>query len=58
MRHVGHWYRSLYLMATLLQVPDGLMVAYKSQSEEEKMDETCGTLVQKPVSNGDTVAGA
>jgi hypothetical protein len=45
-------------MATLLQVPDGLMVAYKSQSEEEKMDETCGTLVQKPVSNGDTVAGA
>jgi hypothetical protein len=31
---------SLYILATLLQVPDVLMVAYESQSEEEEMDET------------------
>ncbi len=37
---------SLYIMATLLQVPDGVMAAYESQSEEEEMDEICGTLVQ------------
>ena len=36
---------SLYIMATLLQVPDGVMAAYESQSEEEEMDEICGTLV-------------
>jgi hypothetical protein len=28
---------SLYIMATLLQVPDGLMAVYESQSEEEEM---------------------
>ncbi len=37
---------SLYIMVTLLQVPDGVMAAYESQSEEEEMDEICGTLVQ------------
>jgi hypothetical protein len=37
---------SLYILAILLQVPDGLMAAYESQSEEEEMDEICGTLVQ------------
>jgi hypothetical protein len=31
---------SLYILATLLLVPDVLMVAYESQSEEEEMDET------------------
>jgi hypothetical protein len=35
---------SLYILATLLQVPDGVMAAYESQSEEE-IDEICGTLV-------------
>ncbi len=35
---------SLCIMATLLQVPDGVMAAYESQSEEEEMDEICGTL--------------
>jgi hypothetical protein len=35
-----------YIIATLLQVPDGVMAAYESQSEEEEMDEICGTLVQ------------
>ncbi len=29
-----------------MQVPDGVMAAYESQSEEEEMDEICGTLVQ------------
>jgi hypothetical protein len=51
MRYGGHWSNSgnaysLYIIATLLQVPDGLMAAYESQSEEEEMDEICGTLVQ------------
>jgi hypothetical protein len=46
-------------MATLLQVPDGLMAAYESQSEEEEMDEICRTLrCLQPVYNGDIVAGA
>jgi hypothetical protein len=50
---------SLYIIATLLQVPDGLMAAYESQSEEEEMDEICGTLCfLQPVYNSDTVAGA
>jgi hypothetical protein len=31
-------------MVTLLQVPDGVTAAYESQSEEEEMDEICGTL--------------
>ncbi len=45
MRYAGPYAAySLYIMATLLQVPDGLMAAYESQSEEEKMDEICGTL--------------
>jgi hypothetical protein len=35
---------SLYILATLLQVPNGLMAAYESQSEEEEMEEICGTL--------------
>ncbi len=48
-----------YIVATLLQVPDGLMAAYESQSKEEEMDEMCGTLrCFQPVYNGDTVAGA
>jgi hypothetical protein len=37
---------SLYILATLLQVPDGLMAAYESRWEEEEMDEIFGTLVQ------------
>jgi hypothetical protein len=35
----------LYILAILLQVPDGVMAAYKSQSEEEDMDEICGALL-------------
>ncbi len=51
MRFAGLWSSpatacNLYILATLLQVPDGLMAAYESQSEEEEMDEICGTLVQ------------
>ncbi len=51
MRYAGPWSSpatacSLYIIAALLQVPDGLMAAYESQSEEEEMDEICGTLVQ------------
>ncbi len=50
---------SLYIIATLLQVPDGVTAAYESQSEEEEMDEICGTLrCLQPVYNGDTFAGA
>jgi hypothetical protein len=49
----------LYILATLLQVPDGVMAAYESQSEEEEMDEICGTLCfLQLVYIGDTVAGA
>jgi hypothetical protein len=45
---------SLYIMVTLLQVPDGLMAAYESQSEEEEMNEICGTQrCLKPVYNSD-----
>jgi hypothetical protein len=29
---------SLYVLATLLQVPDGVMAAHESQSKEEEMD--------------------
>jgi hypothetical protein len=36
----------MYILTSLLQVPDGLMAAYESQSEEEEMDEMCETLVQ------------
>jgi hypothetical protein len=42
MRYSLHWYSDL--AATLLQVPDGVMAAYESQSEEEEMDEICGAL--------------
>jgi hypothetical protein len=50
---------SLYIMVTLLQVPDGVMAAYESQSEEEEMDEICGTLrCLQSVNIGDSVAGA
>jgi hypothetical protein len=43
----------------LLKVPDAVMAAYESQSEEEEMVEICGTLrCLRPVYNGDTVAGA
>ncbi len=46
-------------MATLLQVPDSLIAAYESQSEEEEMDKICGALrCFQPVYNGDTVVGA
>jgi hypothetical protein len=46
MRYAGHYAAfSLYILATLLQVPDGVMAAYESQSEDEEMDEKCGTLV-------------
>jgi hypothetical protein len=47
MRYAKHWSLaaySLYILVTLLQVPDGLMVAYESQSEEEELDEIYGTL--------------
>ncbi len=48
---MDHWFNpgndySLCIIRTLLQVPDGVMAAYESQSEEEEMDEICGTLVQ------------
>ncbi len=36
---------SLYIMVSLLQVPDDVMAAFESQSEEEDMDEIWGTLV-------------
>jgi hypothetical protein len=60
MRYSGHWYSNLYLIAaTLLQVPDGVMVAYESQSEEEEMDDICGALrCLQPVYIGNTLAGA
>ncbi len=64
MRYVGHWFNpgnaySLYLIATLLQVADGLMVAYESQSEEEEMDDICGALpCLQHVYIGETVAVA
>jgi hypothetical protein len=46
-RYAAHWSNlgnacSLYILATLLQVPDGVMAAYESQSEEEETDEICG----------------
>ncbi len=47
MRDIGlipAMHTAFYIIATLLQVPDGLMAAYESQSEEEEMDEICRTL--------------
>ncbi len=64
MRYVDHWFNpgnaySLYIIATLLQVPDGLMGAYESQSEEEELDEICIALrCAQPVYIGDTIEGA
>jgi hypothetical protein len=47
------------MAAALLQVPDGVMAAYESQSEEEEMDEICGALrCLQSVYIGDTLAGA
>jgi hypothetical protein len=42
MRYAGHWSNSgnaysHYIIATLLQLPDGVMAAYESQSEQEKI---------------------
>jgi hypothetical protein len=46
-------------MVTMMQVPDGLMAAYESQSEEEEMDEICIALrCAQPVYIGDTIEGA
>jgi hypothetical protein len=46
------------MAATLLQVPDGVMMAYESQSKEEVMDEICGALrCLQPVYIGNTLAG-
>ncbi len=45
MRYAGPYASySLYIIATLLKVPDGVMAAYESQSEEEEKDEICRTL--------------
>jgi hypothetical protein len=43
MRYSLHLYSNLYILATtLLQVPDGVMVACEILSEEEDMEKICG----------------
>jgi hypothetical protein len=64
MKYAGPWSSptaaySLYIIATLLQVPDGLMAAYESQSEEEELDEIYIALrCAQPEYIGDTIEGA